>query len=71
MKIDPKSYEALLDMPRPQSHRHAPMSRAARAAQFSPFAALSGYDEMIEESLKEWQDRERELDGYCDMPSHC
>ena len=43
-------YDDILHLPHPVSSRHAPMSRADRAAQFSPFAALTGYDAAIEET---------------------
>lgn len=36
------SEQELLEMERPVSARHAPMRRCDRAAQFAPFAALSG-----------------------------
>ncbi len=54
-------YEDMLDLPRPASARHAPMPLKARAAQFSPFAALTGYDEMILET--EMSVREPKADG--------
>ena len=41
----------MLDLPRPVIRGRAPMSRESRAAQFSPFAALTGYDEMIEKRV--------------------
>ena len=37
-------------MERPVSARHAPMRRCDRAAQFAPFAALSGFDETVQEA---------------------
>ena len=42
--------QELLEMERPVSARHAPMRRCDRAAQFAPFAALSGYDETVQEA---------------------
>ena len=39
------SEQELLEMERPVSARHAPMRRCDRAAQFAPFAALSGFGE--------------------------
>lgn len=41
--------QELLEMERPVSARHAPMRRCDRAAQFAPFAALSGFDETVQE----------------------
>ena len=42
--------QELLEMERPVSARHAPMQRCDRAAQFAPFAALSGFDETVQEA---------------------
>ena len=45
-------YEAILYMERPKS-KHIPLTREQRAAQFSPFAALKGYEESIKEEGRE------------------
>lgn len=45
-------YEDLLTRPRPVSARHRPMSEEDRAAQFSPFAALTGHDDAIRETAR-------------------
>ena len=42
--------QELLEMERPVSARHAPMRRCDRAAQFAPFAALSVFDETVQEA---------------------
>lgn len=42
-------YDAIINMKRPVSKKHKPMSKLNRAAQFSSFAALKGYDENISE----------------------
>ena len=42
-------YSDIIDLPRPVSTRHKPMDRLSRAAQFSSFAALSGYEGIIRE----------------------
>lgn len=42
--------QELLEVERPVSARHAPMRRCDRAAQFAPFAALSGFDETVQEA---------------------
>ena len=44
------SEHELLEMERPVSARHAPMRRCDRAAQFAPFAALSGFGEAVQEA---------------------
>lgn len=40
-------YDDMLDMPPHKSLKHPPMTLLARAAQFSPFAALTGYEDAI------------------------
>lgn len=42
-------YDDIIHLPRPVSQKHPPMPLLDRAAQFSPFAALSGYDAAIRE----------------------
>lgn len=45
-------YDDMLTLPRPMSAKHIPMPRADRAAQFSSFAALTGYDEAVCETAR-------------------
>ncbi len=47
-----EKYREILNFSRPISSKHAPMSLSDRAAQFSPFAALTGYEDMIDESSR-------------------
>ena len=47
-----EKYEDIIHRSRPVSARHLPMSGYDRAAQFSPFAALTGYDGVIEETAR-------------------
>ena len=56
-----KMYGDIIDRPHPVSQRHAQMPRINRAAQFSPFAALTGYDDLIKETARQ-TDRQIELD---------
>ena len=49
-KTDPHRYDDMLHLPHPRSAKHPPMSALDRAAQFSPFAALSGHSDAIEET---------------------
>lgn len=51
-KNDQHKYDDIINLPRPVSRRHAPMSLIDRAAQFSPFAALTGYDAAIRETAR-------------------
>lgn len=44
------NYDDIINLPRPISKKHTPLSLAQRAAQFAPFAALSGYDGIISET---------------------
>ena len=44
-------YDDILDLPRPKS-AHEPMPMSDRAAQFSPFAALTGYEDAIDETAR-------------------
>ena len=53
-------YDDIIDLPHPTSKKHPRMSRQNRAAQFSPFAALTGYDAAIRETARITEDR-REL----------
>lgn len=46
------NYDDILYLPHPISSRHLPMSMMDRAAQFSPFAALTGYSESIQETAR-------------------
>ncbi len=50
-------YDDMLHMPHHVSARHLPMSSSERAAQFSPFAALSGYEAALDESARVTQQR--------------
>jgi len=40
-------YDSIINMPRPISKKHKPMTIENRARQFSPFDALTGYKESI------------------------
>lgn len=61
---DMHKYDDMLELPHHVSRNHPRMSEENRAAQFMPFAALTGYGDMIEErgrltqqkpELSEWQ----------------
>lgn len=45
-------YDDIIDLPHPISKHHPPMPVADRAAQFAPFAALTGYEDAIEEAAR-------------------
>ncbi len=43
-------YDDIINLPHPEPFNHARMSMLARAAQFAPFAALTGHDAAIAET---------------------
>lgn len=45
-------YDDIIDLPRPRSNARPKMSNHDRAAQFSPFAALVGYDDAVKETAR-------------------
>lgn len=49
-------YDDIIHLPHPVSGRHARMSMVDRGAQFSPFAALTGYDAVIQETARLTED---------------
>ena len=62
-------YGDIIDLPHPVSQKHPPLTMQQKAAQFSPFAALSGYEEAIDETgrftqekLSLGEDRRAQLD---------
>ena len=42
--MDEHSYDDIINLPNPTSKNHPRMSLHDRAAQFAPFAALTGHD---------------------------
>ena len=47
-----EKYQDILYMDRPVSKKHKPMPLENRAAQFAPFAALTGYDDAVSETSR-------------------
>ena len=45
-------YDDIINLPHHQSTKHKQMSNYQRAAQFAPFAALTGYDAEIDETAR-------------------
>lgn len=52
MKRNADSYEDIIHLPRPISKKHPRMSMENRAAQFAPFAALTGYGAAVDETAR-------------------
>ena len=47
-----KHYDDILHLPHPVSKKHRQMPIADRAAQFMPFAALTGYEAALAEPVR-------------------
>ena len=45
-------YDDIINLPHPTSERHPRMPMANRAAQFSPFAAWTGYEDAVHETAR-------------------
>ena len=54
------SYEDIINLPHPVSKNHPQMPLRDRAAQFAPFAALTGHAEAIRETarrhMEKWEE---------------
>ena len=61
--MDYHRYDDVIYRQHPTSKKHPRMSRMNRAAQFAPFAALTGYEESIEETAR-LTDRRIELSEF-------
>ena len=72
--INEHKYDDIIDLPRHVSARHPQMPLSDRAAQFSPFAALTGHEAAIKETARLTdafveldEDRKEELDEQLQM----
>ena len=63
-----KDYYDIIALPRPVSKKHPQMGRLERAAQFAPFAALGGYEELIAEYTRAIEKQERSAGKPGDAP---
>lgn len=52
-----EEFADIINLPRPEPRNHPRMAMEKRAAQFSPFAALTGYEDVVEQTAKEHEDR--------------
>lgn len=48
-------YSDIIDLPHPEPKHHRRMPMEKRAAQFMPFAALTGFDEVLNKTVEEEQ----------------
>ena len=58
-----ENYDDIINLPHYISKKHRPMPREARAAQFAPFAALTGYESDVNEAAR-YTGKRRELGEY-------
>ena len=62
------NYEDIINLPHHVSKRHPQMSMWNRAAQFAPFAALTGYEDAIQDSIQEnlrsFEEKDTKEDEY-------
>lgn len=56
-------YDDIINLPHHVSDHHPRMPISDRAAQFAPFAALTGHSETIKETEKRHMEREEETRG--------
>ncbi len=63
-----KSYEEMYEMEHPTSRKHPRMPREARAAQFAPFAALTGYEAVLREANQRTEEEVERAQGREELP---
>ena len=57
-------YNDIINLPHHVSKKHAPMDMINRAAQFAPFAALTGHGSAIKETARKQQEQVELRSGY-------
>ncbi len=62
-----KKYDDIIELPHHVSTRHPQMSLHDRAAQFSPFAALTGHDAAIRETARLTEQRHAPGEDYAEL----
>ena len=58
------NYDDIINLPHYEPKHHPRMSMWNRAAQFAPFAALTGYDDAIKESGRLVENQTNMADDY-------
>ncbi len=59
-----KDYQDILRLPRPVSTDRPHLTMQERAAQFSPFAALTGYDDAVKETARMSEEQLKQSEAY-------
>lgn len=57
------NYDDIINLSHPEPKHHKRMGIYQRAAQFAPFAALTGYEEAIKEAQREMEEKVRRRDS--------
>ncbi len=63
-------YADIIDLPPHESSKHPRMSLYDRAAIFAPFAALTGFEDMIEEESERINSDQDNLSAYKSSPDN-
>ncbi len=64
------NYDDIINMEHHTSKKHPPMDVMNRAAQFAPFAALTGLDDAIEQTGKEHTFSVQNAEEHIPDPDH-
>ena len=59
---DMSAYDDIIRLPHHVSRTHPPMSPRSRAAQFAPFAALTGYESAIRSTARQAEEDFKQTD---------
>ena len=51
------NYDDIINLPHPVSKHHHPMPMMSRAAQFAPFAAVSGHHAALDETARQVEEK--------------
>jgi len=51
-----EDYADIVNLPRPEPQNHQRMPLVKRAAQFAPFAALTGFDKVVAETIRQHEE---------------
>jgi hypothetical protein len=65
---DEHKYDDIIHLPHHISAKHPPMPLLDRAAQFSPFAALTGYEDAIRETARLTAEQAESEEGSREKP---
>lgn len=57
-------YDDIINLPHHVSKTHPQMSMETRAAQFAPFAALTGYEDEIDETVRKTEEKIENQTNY-------